>query len=112
MTNFGLEDIEFEFDYRDFENNRMYPPNHRSNSMKTVNDSHLKAIARAIHFMRSGITTQMTQKFRDEIQRDIDRLDEIHKFCRQQIAEPGLCLRLDFSASSNNGEKVDGYTNP
>lgn len=58
--------------------------------MIAISDSHLKAIARSIHFMRSGVTSQMEPKHREAIMRDISRLDEVHKFCRQQIIEPGL----------------------
>lgn len=58
--------------------------------MISVNDSHLKAIARAVHFVRSGMTTKMTPKLLNSIQRDIDLLDEAHRYIRQQIIEPGL----------------------
>ena len=61
--------------------------------MLTVNDRHLKAIARAIHFVRSGMTTRMSPKLLSSIQRDIELLDEAHKFIRQQIMEPGLSMQ-------------------
>lgn len=73
--------------------------------MKSVNDSHLKAIARAIHFVRSGITSSMTPKLRESIDRDITLLDEVHKFCRQQIIEPGLPMTPEKIGEGNNGEK-------
>ncbi len=58
--------------------------------MITVNDSHLRALARAVHFVRAGMTTSMQPKLLNHIQRDIDLLDECHKFICQQIIEPGL----------------------
>lgn len=73
--------------------------------MITVNDSHLMAIARAIHFVRSGMTTQMTPKLLNSIQHDIDLLDETHKYIRQQIYEPGLRLVPISAGQGDNGEK-------
>ncbi len=78
--------------------------------MIAVNDSHLKAIARAIHFVRSGISFSMTPTHREHIEHDIVLLDQIHKFCRQQITEPGLPMSPRPAAQVNNGEK-DGPTN-
>lgn len=110
MTNFGLEDIEFEHDYRDFEKNRMYPPNHIGENMITVNDSHLKALARAVHFVRSGMTTKMTSKLLNHIQSDIDKLDELHKFVRQQIIEPGLPMQDVPETVLKVGESIGNET--
>lgn len=97
--------ILFEADFMNFEKNRMYPPNHTGETMIKVNDSHLKAIARAVHFVRSGMTTQMTPKLLSDIQRDIDLLDETHKYIRQQIIEPGLPMSPESKGQGNNGEK-------
>lgn len=58
--------------------------------MIAINDSHLKAVARAIHFVRSGIVKNMTPKMICYIERDLNLLDDVHNFCRQQIREPGL----------------------
>ncbi|GAH64037.1 unnamed protein product [marine sediment metagenome] len=104
MTNFGLEDLEFVYDYFDFEKNRMYPPNHTGETMIAINDSHLRAIARANYFVQSGITNNMTPKMRESIERDIVRLDEVHKFCRQQISEPGLPMSPIHEAVAKVGE--------
>ncbi len=79
--------------------------------MISVNDSHLKAIARAIHFVRSGITTQMTPKLRESVELDITKLDEVHKFCRQQIIEPGLPLAKIPDTILKVGESL-GTENP
>lgn len=57
-----------------------------------LKDSHLKAIARAQHFMRSGITQAMQIRHREQVERDIALLDSIHTYVRQQINEPGLPL--------------------
>lgn len=95
----------FDDQFYDWEKNRMYPPNHSGETMKAVNDSHLKAVARAIHFMRAGITAQMTPKLRDSIDTDIERLDQVHKFCRQQIIEPGLPMTPEKVGQGNNSEK-------
>ena len=122
MTNFGLIDIEFEFDYINFEKNRMDPPNHTGETMISINDSHLRAVARAGYFVQSGITNNMTVKMRESIELDIQRLDEVHKFCRQQISEPGLPMSPEpidvgdigktiAKSQVNNGDK-HGETNP
>lgn len=58
--------------------------------MIALNDSHLMALARAKHFVQSGIVGSMTPKMRESIERDITRIDEVHSYIRQQIAEPGL----------------------
>lgn len=60
--------------------------------MKSISVSHLKAVARAIHFVRSGITKNMTPKLISSIERDIEHLEELHVYCCQQIREPGLPL--------------------
>lgn len=78
--------------------------------MISVNDSHLRAIARAVHFVRSGMTTRMTPKMLNAIQRDIDLLDEAHKYIRQQITEPGLPMPLDPDAQVQELES-HGHTN-
>lgn len=80
--------------------------------MIRVNDSHLKAIARAVHFVRSGMTTQMTPKLLNDIQRDIDLLDEAHKYIRQQIMEPGLPIPqapIDVGDIGKNIAKSTGH---
>ena len=105
----GLGD-DFENDFEVFEKNRMYPLNHEGENMKTVNDSHLRAIARAVHFVQSGMTIKMTPKLLNSIQSDIDRLDEVHKYIRQQINEPGLLMSPEKIGQGNNGEK-DGHSN-
>ncbi len=58
--------------------------------MKSIQVSHLRAVSRAIHFVRSGITKNMTPKLIDSIEKDIRLLEELHVFCCQQIKEPGL----------------------
>lgn len=75
--------------------------------MMTINDSHLKAVARAIHFVRSGITKNMSTNLSAAIIHDIALLDEVHKFCRQQIKEPGLPMAVKPKGTGNNGE-LDG----
>lgn len=81
--------------------------------MITVNDHHLRAIARAVHFVRSGMTTSMTPKLLSSIQRDIDLLDEAHKYIRQQIIEPGLPISPESKGQGHNGEKDgDTYSKP
>ncbi len=80
--------------------------------MITVNDSHLKAIARSVHFMRSGITSQMTEKLRSAIERDIELLDQAHKFCRQQIVEPGLPMRDVPETVLKVGESLGNSSGP
>lgn len=60
-------------------------------SMK-ISDKHLKAIARALHFVRSGITPSMQPKHVDQLENDCFLLDQIHTYLRQQINEPGLPL--------------------
>lgn len=78
--------------------------------MITVNDSHLRAIARAVHFVRSGMTTQMTPKLLNAIQRDIDLLDEAHKYIRQQISEPGLPMSKIPDKVVEIGESIGNST--
>lgn len=55
-----------------------------------ITDKHLKAIARAQHFVRSGITAAIQAHHREQLENDIFLLDQVHTFCRQQINEPGL----------------------
>lgn len=73
--------------------------------MNTINDSHLKALARAQHFIRSGITSSMEPKHQDQINRDIELIDEVHKYCRQQINEPGLRFVAETFAKIKNGDQ-------
>lgn len=81
--------------------------------MKTINDSHLKAIARAIHFVRSGITKNMSPKLLDSIEHDIMLLNETHKFCRQQITEPGLPMCNVPESVMKVGESIgNAHTQP
>lgn len=108
MTNFGLIDIEFEHDYIDFENNRMYPPNHERKTMSTLNDHHLIAIARARHFMQAGITKAMEHRFIEKIERDLNLLSQVHTYIRQQISEPGLPMSPDVPEKSTS-EDSDGH---
>jgi len=75
--------------------------------MLRVKDCHLHAISRAIHFVRSGLTTKMSPKLIDQINHDIDLLDEVHRFCRQQIIEPGLAMQPDLESVGLHGE-IDG----
>ena len=77
--------------------------------MKAVNDSHLRAIARAVHFVRSGMTHNMTPKMLNSIQHDIYLLDEAHKYIRQQISEPGLPMMHDVPDTVTN-EDSDGHS--
>lgn len=105
MTNELELHILFEAQFFHWEKHRMYPPNHTGENMLTVNDSHLRAIARAVHFVRSGMTTQMTPKLLNSIQHDIDLLDEAHRYIRQQIHEPGLPMSPGSIGQGNNGEK-------
>lgn len=105
MTLKDERDKAYEKSFAEYEKNRMYPPTQRRIPMLTVSDSHLKAVARAVHFVRSGITTTMTAKLRDSIDRDIELLDQVHKFCRQQIVEPGLPMSPESTGQGNNGEK-------
>ena len=74
--------------------------------MKSVNDSHLRAIARAVHFVRSGMTNIMTPKMLNSVQHDIDLLDEAHKYIRQQINEPGLPISPESKGLGIIGEKI------
>ncbi len=89
---------------------RMYPPNHTGETMIRVSDSHLAAISRAIHYVRSGITTQMTEKLRSSIERDIELLDQSHKFIRQQIIEPGLPMTQKPIEVGDIGDTIGNKT--
>lgn len=102
----------FDHDFDVFEKYRMYPPSHTGDIMIKVNDSHLRALARAVHFVRSGMTTKMTPKLLNSIQRDIDLLDEAHKYIRQQINEPGLFINPETIAQGNIGENHGDSSQP
>ncbi len=78
--------------------------------MKSINDSHLKAIARACHFVRSGITKSMTPKLVDSIELDLRLLDEVHSYCRQQINEPGLPMVREPIDVGDIGDNVGNAT--
>lgn len=75
-----------------------------------ISDKHLRAIARAQHFVRSGITNAMSSKHQEKMENDIFLLDQVHTYCRQQINEPGLPLCPEQKGQGNNGEK-DGSAN-
>ena len=63
--------------------------------MIKINDSHLMALARAKHFVQSGIVGSMTPKMRDSVEKDVRLIEEIHSYIRQQINEPGLPMKPD-----------------
>lgn len=102
-------EADFEAAFKIFEKHRMYPPNHEGESMISLNDSHLMALARAKHFVQSGITGSMTPKMRDSVERDISLIEQVHSYIRQQIMEPGLPMSPEKIGQGNNGEK-DGHT--
>lgn len=104
MTNFGLIDIEFEYDYIHWEKNRMYPPNHERANMVTINDSHIRALLRAQSFVKSGISKSMTPELIKNIKHDIELIEQVRNYCRQQIAEPGLPMSPDLESIPYNGE--------
>lgn len=97
--------IFFELSFLHWEKHRMYPPNHERHFMSTLNDSHLKALARAEYFVQSGITNAMSPKMRDSIEHDILLLNQVHAFVRQAINEPGLPMVPEKIGQGNNGEK-------
>ena len=80
----------FDRSYKHWYKHHMYPLNHERNSMISLNDSHLMAIARARHFVQSGICGSMTREMRESVERDIRLIEQVHSYVRQQIAEPGL----------------------
>lgn len=104
MTNFGLIDIEFEFDYIDFENNRMYLPNHERAIMVTINDTHIRALLRAQHFINSGISKSMAPNLIESIKHDIKLIGQVRDYCHQQIIEPGLPMSPDLESDPYDGE--------
>lgn len=84
-----LEEL-FEAAFVYFEKHRMYPPNHIGVTMITINPKHLKAVSRAQHFVRSGISPSMLPKHVEAIENDIFLLGQVHSYILQQIKEPGL----------------------
>ena len=78
--------------------------------MITLKISHLMAIARGIHFVRSGITDQMNTRLVNSITNDIELMHEVHQYVLQQIKEPGLPMSPEMIGQGHNGEK-DGHEN-
>ena len=110
MTNSDQKRHDFEHDFEVFEKNRMYPPNHTGEIMIKLNDSHLMALGRSVHFIKSGICQSMTPRMQDNVAKDIRLIEEVHKYVRQQIVEPGLPMVPESIGQGNNGEK-DGSVN-
>ena len=102
----SVKDSETDFD--SYERNRMYPPNHSGENMITLNKHHLMAIARGIHFVRSGITEQMPERLIGQIDRDIQLMHEANTYILQQIKEPGLPMIPESIGQGNKSEK-DGH---
>lgn len=80
----------FEKEFEEFEKNRMYPPDHSGETMVTIDNRHIRAVARAVHFVRSGVTSQMSPQIQKSVLLDIKMLEEVYQYCLQQVREPGL----------------------
>ena len=87
--------IFFELSFLHWEKHRMYPPNHERAIMVTINDTHIRALLRAQHFVRSGISKSMTPSLIKSISHDIKLIEEVKDYCRQQIIEPGLPMAAE-----------------
>lgn len=57
-----------------------------------LNEGHLAALSRAIHFETDGITDKIEEKHLRFILRDIQRLKEIRKVVMRIVFEPTLPL--------------------
>lgn len=109
MTRVNVMGQFYEKEFEDWHKNRMSPLTHKKGVPMKITDKHLKAIARAQHFVRSGITVAMQQHHREQIETDIYLLDQVHTYCRHQINEPCLPMSPESTGQNNNGEK-DGDT--
>lgn len=82
-----------------------------------LRDKHLQAIARAQHFIRSGITPMMSLKHIEQVENDIFLLDQVHMFLRVAMNEPCLPVVPDLCGHSIDKTKnvescyeSDGHT--
>lgn len=74
-----------------------------------IRDKHLQAIARAKHFIRSGIVPTMSPKHIEQVENDLFLLDQVHSYLRVAMNEPCLPMVSDLSAPFLDGAK-DGNT--
>lgn len=104
---FGLEDIEFEYDYRDWESNRMYPLPANENSPVTMQGTrkeskmvkltaeHALAIERSRAYLAKAIKEQAEPRFKSLIRDDINRLRDVQMSVVHLLHHPELLLTED-----------------
>lgn len=98
-------DLDFERDLLLFYEFHNIPLSYSKGVPMVLSDKHLKAIARAQYFIRSGIVRSMSPKHIEQIENDIYLLDQVHTYCRKQVNEPGLPFTPDLSGPFLDGAK-------
>jgi len=87
VTEQGMTLIQFEIDFADFKQNRMYPPGYRKETaMIALTMQHINAICHVELLIDSASLPQGSAKFRAKLEDDLLRLAELKLYIIQLMA--------------------------
>lgn len=93
MTEQGDTLIAFERELKDFERNRMYPPEYRKGSvMIKVSMKHYTALSQVEMLLQPTLKRGLEPRHRDSIETQLKLIDELKRFILQELFNPKLPL--------------------